>query len=203
VADQALALCRGECRSERHRRAGDGAVAEALALHLLVGKPIHEAGQRVGGDIDQLEAAREVGVGVGANQASVFVAGVLAEASAALAAVALDPLVQVATEGDRGPLLQLAAIAVGLALALDPLRLGVGAGVALSLLAGVAVDAGVADGPPRAVDALEDTGRLGLDEPPLVAAALLGRRGRRILGNAHEIPPREPWGGSFWRRRPV
>ncbi|HEV7771004.1 MAG TPA: hypothetical protein VGO66_10185 [Solirubrobacterales bacterium] len=72
------------------------------------------------------------------DQAAVFVAGVLAEAAAALAAIALDPLVQVAAEGDRAALLQLAAIAVGLALALDPLRLCVGAGVALSLPAGAA-----------------------------------------------------------------
>ena len=80
--------------------------------------------------------AGEVAVGVGADQAPVFVAGVLAEAAAALAAVALDPFIEVAEEGDRVSLLQLAAVAVGLALALDPPRLLVGAGVALSLPAG-------------------------------------------------------------------
>lgn len=58
--------------------------------------------------------------------------------------------------------------------------------MALSLPRAAAVDAGVADRAPVAVDPLEDAGGLGLDEPPLVAAALIGRRGRRILGNAHE-----------------
>ncbi len=163
----------------------------------------HEAGEGVGGDVDQLEAGREVAVGVGADQAAVFLAGRLAEAPAALAAVAADPLVQIAAEGDRAALLQLAAVAVGLALALEPLRLLVGAGIALSLPRAAAVDAGVADRLPLAVHALEDAGRLGLDEPPLVAAALLGRWGRRILGNAHEIPPREPGGGPCERCRPV
>lgn len=69
----------------------------------------------------------------GADQAPVFLAGGLTEAPAALAAVATDPLIQVAAERDRAALLQLAAVAVGLALALDPLRLLVGAGVALWL----------------------------------------------------------------------
>jgi hypothetical protein len=186
VADQALALRRRQRRPQRDRGVGDRAVAESLALGLLVGQPVHEAGQRVGGDVDQLEAGGEVAVGIGADQAAVFLAGGLAEAPAALATVALDPLVQVATEGDRAALLQLAAVAVGLALALDPLRLLVAAGVALSLPRAAAGDAGVADRPPLAVDPLEDAGRLGLDEPPLVAAARFGRRGRRILGTAHE-----------------
>ena len=101
VADQALALGGRQRRAQRASRVGDRAVAEALALLLLVGQPVHEAGQRVGGDVDQLEAGREVGMGVVADQAAVFVAGVLAEAAAALAAVALDPFVEVAQEGDR------------------------------------------------------------------------------------------------------
>jgi hypothetical protein len=129
------------------------------------------------------------------DQAAVFVAGVLAEATASLTAVALDPFVEVAQERDRRALLQLAAVAVGLALALDPPRLLVGASVALSLLSGAAEDAGVADRPALAVDALKDAGGLGLDEPPLVAAASNGLRGRRILGNAYELVPREPGAG--------
>jgi hypothetical protein len=145
VADQALALRGRQRRPQRDRGVGDRAVTEAFALRLLVGQPVHEAGQRVGGDVDQLEAGREVAVGVGADQASVFLAGGLAKAPAALAAVALDPLVQIAAKGDRAALLQLAAVAVGLALALDPLRRLVAAGVALSLLRAAAVDAGVAD----------------------------------------------------------
>lgn len=102
-------------------------------------------------------------MGVGADQPPVFVAGVLAEAAAALAAVALDPFVQIAEEGDCRALLQLAAVAIGLALALDPPRLLVGAGMALSLAPSGAKDADVANRPPRPVDALEDAGRLGLD----------------------------------------
>jgi hypothetical protein len=186
VADQALALRGRQRRPQRDRGVGDRAVAEGLALGLLVGQPVNEAGEGVGGDVDQLEAGREVAVGVGADQAAVFLASGLAEAPATLAAVALDPLAQVAAEGDRAALLQLAAVAVGLTLPLDPLRLLVGPGVALSLLRPAAVDAGVADRPPLAVDPLEDAGGLGLDEAPLVAAALIRRRGRRILETAHE-----------------
>lgn len=127
VADQALALRSRQCRPQRNRGVGDRAVSENLALRLLVGQPVNEAGKGVGGDVDQLEAGGEVAVGVGADQAPVFLAGELAEAPAALAAVAPDPLVQVAAEGDRASLLQLAAVAVGLTLALDPLRLLIGA----------------------------------------------------------------------------
>jgi hypothetical protein len=128
-----------------------------------------------------------VAVGIGADQAAVFLAGALAEAASALAAIALDPFIDVAEEADGRGLLQFAAVAVGLALALDPLRLLVGAGVALSLPPGTAEDADVADRPPRAVHALEDARHLRLLEPPLVAAAWIGRVGRRILGNAHEL----------------
>ena len=186
VADQALALGGSQRRAQRHRGVGDGAVAEALALRLLVGQPVHEPGQRVGRDVDQLEAGREVGMGEGADQAAVFVAGVLTEAAAALAAVALDPLVQITAEGDRRALLQLAAVAVGLALALDPLGLLVAAGVALSLSPAGAEDADVADRPALAVDALEDARRLRLSQPPIIAAAWTALAGRRTLGNAHE-----------------
>jgi hypothetical protein len=56
-----------------------------------------------------------------------------------------------AEEADRRALLQLAAVAIGLALALDPLRLLVGAGVTLSLSPGTAEDADVANGPARPV----------------------------------------------------
>lgn len=62
VADQALAPRRRQRRSQWDRGVGDRAVAEALALGLLVGQPVHEAGQGVGGDVDQLEAGREVAV---------------------------------------------------------------------------------------------------------------------------------------------
>lgn len=44
----------------------------------------------------------------GADQAAVFLAGVLAKAAATLAAVALNPFVEVAQEGDRRAPLQLA-----------------------------------------------------------------------------------------------
>lgn len=123
VADQALALGRRQRRPQRDRALAIRAVAETLALGLLVSQPVNEAGEGVGGDVDQLEAGREIAVGAGADQAPVFLAVCLAEAPTALAAVALDPLVQIATEGDRTALLQLPAVAVGLALALDPLRL--------------------------------------------------------------------------------
>jgi hypothetical protein len=186
VADQALALGGRECGAERDHGVGDGAVAEALTLLLLVGEPVHEAGQRIGAHVDQLQLAREVAVRVGADQAAVFLTGALAESAPALTAVALDPFIDVVEETDRRALLQLAAVAVCLALALDPLRLLVGAGVALSLSPGAAEDADVADRPPGTVHALEDAGGLGLAEPPLVAAAWIGRSGRRILGNAHE-----------------
>ena len=69
-----------------------------------------------------------------------------------------------------GRRLELAAIAVGLALALDPARRVVGAGVSLALLAGDSKDGDVADRGAVAVDSLEDAGRLGLAESPLVAA---------------------------------
>ena len=49
-----------------------------------------------------------------------------------------------------------------------------------------AEDADVADRLALAVHALEDARRLGLAEPPLIAAAWIGHRGRRILRNAHE-----------------
>ena len=162
VADQALALGGRQGGAQRDHGVGDRAVAEALALLRLVGEPVHEASQRVGAHVGQLQLAREVAVGVGADQAAVFVAGVLAEAAPALAAVALDPFIEVAEEADRRALLQLAAVAVGLALALDPLRLVVGAGVALSLPPGAAEDGDVADRLALPVYALEDAGRLGL-----------------------------------------
>lgn len=117
VADQALALGGRECCAERDHGVGDGAVAEALAL-LLLGQPVHEAGQRVGAHVGQLQLAQEVTVGVGADQAAVFLAGALAEAAPSLAAVALDPFIDVAEEADRRGLLQLTAVAVSLALAL-------------------------------------------------------------------------------------
>src|ERR1700679_1607907 len=161
------------------------------------------ARQRVSAHVGELQLAREVAVRVGGDRPPVFVAGVLAEAAAALSAVALDPFVEIAQEGDRRALLQLATVAVGFALALEPPRRLIGAGVALSLLARAAEDADVADRLPLAVYALEDAGGLGLDEPPLVAAAWNGRRGRRILRNAHELTPREPGGGPLSRRRPV
>jgi len=186
VADQALALGARQGGAQRDHGVGDRAVAEALALLLLGGEPVHVAGQGVGAHVDQLQLAREVAVGVGADQATVFLAGALAEAAPALAAVALDPFIEVAQEADRRALLKLAAVAVGLALALEPLRLLEGAGVALSLPPGAAEDGDVADRPALAINALEDAGRLGLAEPPLVAAAGIGRVGRRILGNAHE-----------------
>lgn len=91
MADQALALGGRQRRPQGHRGVGDGSVAEALALCLLVGQPVHEAGERVGEDVDQPEARWEVGVCVGSEQPPVFVAGVLAEAAAALASIALDP----------------------------------------------------------------------------------------------------------------
>lgn len=175
VADQPLALGGRQRCTQRDHGVGDRAVAEALALILLVGQPVHEAGQRVGAHVNQLQLPREVAVRVGADQAAVFLAGVLAETSPSLAAVALDPFIDVAEEADRRALLTLAAVAVGLALALDPLRLLVGASVALSLPAGAAENGDVADGPALAVNALEDAGRLGLPEPPLVAAAWIGR----------------------------
>lgn len=82
VADQDLALRGGQRRPQRDRGVGDRPVAERLALGLLVGQPVNEAGEGVGGDVDQLEAGREVGMGVGPNQAPVFLAGGLAEAPA-------------------------------------------------------------------------------------------------------------------------
>ena len=195
VADQALAFGGRQGGAQRDHGVGDGAVAEALALLLLVCEPVHEAGQRVGAQVDQLQLALEVAVRVGVDQTAVFLAGALAEAAPSLAAIALDPFIDVAKEADRRALLELTAVAVCFALALDSPRLLVGAGVALSLPARAAEDADVADRPPCAVHALEDAGRLGLSEPPLVAAAWIGNRDRRILGSAHELLPREPGAG--------
>jgi hypothetical protein len=122
VADQALALRGGQGGTERIGDVGDRAVREATALLALVGEPVQEVGKVVGGQVDQLQPAGEVWTGVGGDQAAVFVAGVLAEAAPSLAAVALDPLIEKTQEGDRRALLQLAAVAVGLALTLDPSR---------------------------------------------------------------------------------
>ena len=80
VADQALTLRGRQRRPQRNRGIGDRTVAQALTLGLLVGQPVNEAGEGVGGDVAQLEAGREVAVGVGADQAAVFLAGRLAEA---------------------------------------------------------------------------------------------------------------------------
>jgi hypothetical protein len=186
VADQALSLRRGQRGAQRRRDIGDRSVAEAPALLLLVGEPVQEPREVEGGELGQLQLAREVGMGVGGDQAAVFVAGVLPEATTALAAVALNPLVQIAEEGDRRALLQLAAVAIGLALALDPPRFPIGAGVALSLAPRATEDADVADRLALAIHALEDARRLRLPQPPLVAATWDGLGGRRILGNAHE-----------------
>jgi hypothetical protein len=186
VADQALALGGRQGGAQRDHGVGDGAVAKALALLLLVGQPVHKAGQRIGAHVGQLQLAREVAVRVGADQAAVFFAGAFAEAAPSLAAVALDPFIDVTEEADRRALLQLAAVPVGFALALDPPRRLIGAGTALALPAGAAEDADVADHVALSAEPLEDARGLGLDEPPLVTAAWTGRRSRRILGNAHE-----------------
>jgi hypothetical protein len=186
VADQTLSLRRGQCGAQRHHGVGDRSVTEAPALLLFVGQPVEESREPEGGQLGQLQLAREVRMGVRPDQPPVFVTGVLAEATAALAAVALDPLVEVAQEGDRHALLQLTTIAVGFALALDPSRPLVGAGVALSLAPRATEDADVADRPVLAIHALEDAWRLRLPQPPLVAATWNGLGGRRILGNAHE-----------------
>jgi hypothetical protein len=61
VADQALALGGRQGGAERDHGVGDRAVAEALALLLLVGEPVHEAGQRVGAHVGQLQLARKWG----------------------------------------------------------------------------------------------------------------------------------------------
>src|ERR1044072_3847663 len=195
VTDQALALGGRGGGAQRDHSVGDGAVAEALALLCLVCEPVHVAGQRVGAHVDQLQLAREVAGSVGADQAAVFLAGALAEAAPSLAAVALNPFIDVTQEADGRALLKLATVAVGLALALDSLRLLLGAGVAPFLPPGAAENAYVTDGPAFAVHTLEDAGRLSLPEPPLVAAAWISLRGRRILGNAHELVPREPGAG--------
>ncbi|HVO53119.1 MAG TPA: hypothetical protein VMT37_01770 [Solirubrobacterales bacterium] len=118
MPDQALAVGGRQRRPQRDHDVGDGRVAEAFALLVLVGQPVHEAGELEGGDVDQLQLGREVGRGVAGDQPPVFVAGVLAEAAAALTAIALDPFIEERQEGDRRRLLQLAAVAVGLALAL-------------------------------------------------------------------------------------
>ena len=107
-----------------------------LPCSLVVGEPVHEAGELESGHVDQLQLGREVRVGVLGDQPPVFVAGVLAEAATALAAIALDPFIEEAQEAGRRRLLELAAVTVGFALALDPPRRLVGAGVALALLAG-------------------------------------------------------------------
>jgi hypothetical protein len=90
VADQALALGGRQRGAEWDDDVGDRRVAEALALLLLVGEPVDEPGEPVGGYVDQLEPAGEVAAGVVGDQAAVLVASVLAEAPATLAAVALD-----------------------------------------------------------------------------------------------------------------
>jgi len=110
VADQALALGSRQSRAQRDHGVGDGAVAEALALLLLVSEPVHKAGQRVGAHVGQLQLAEEVAVGVGADQAAVFLAGALAEAAPPLTAVALDPFIDVAEEADGRALLQLSRL---------------------------------------------------------------------------------------------
>ena len=195
VADQALALCGRQGGAERDDDVGDRRVAEALALLVGIGEPVHEPGEPVGRHVDQLEPAGEVAARVVGDQPSVLVACVLPEAASTLSAVALDPLVEVAQERDRRPLLQLAAVAIGLALALDPARLVIRAGVALSLLARDAEDDHVADHLAVAADPFEDAGRLGLAEPSTVAAAwtLLGCR--RTIHRAHELSPRGPGAG--------
>ena len=80
VADQALALGGRQRGAQRDHGVGDGAVAEALALLLLVGEPVHEAGEGVGAHVGQLQLAGEVAVGIGADQAAIFLAGALAGA---------------------------------------------------------------------------------------------------------------------------
>jgi len=67
VADQALALGGRQGGAQWDHGVGDGAVAEALALLLLVGEPVREAGERVGAHVGQPQLAREVAVGVGAD----------------------------------------------------------------------------------------------------------------------------------------
>ena len=191
MADQALARRGGERGAQRHHHVGDRRVGDPLALLVLVTEPVHEAGELVGGDVSQLQPLGEVAVGVAPDQPPVFVAGVLAEA-AALAAVALDPLVEVGQERDRRVRLQHAPVAVALAAPLDPPRLLVGAGAPLALLARHFDHGDVADGRALAVDPPVHARGLGLSQPPLVATASISRRGRRILGNAYEHSPREP-----------
>src|SRR5207237_5394838 len=128
------------------------------------------SGELVGGYVDQLQLGREVRMGVAADQPPVFVAGVLAEAATALPAIALHPLIEEGQEGDRARLLEPPAVAVGFALALDPARRVEGAGASLPLLAGDFDDGDVTDDVALAIHALVDARRLGLDEPPLVAA---------------------------------
>jgi hypothetical protein len=102
-------------------------------------------------------------MGVVGDKPPVFVVRVLAEAATTLAAIALDPLIEKGAKGDRRRLLELATIAVGVTLALDPPRRTIGAGASLALLAGHFDHGDVADDVAFAIDALVDAGRLGLD----------------------------------------
>jgi len=108
-------------------------------------------------------------MGVGRDQAPVLVARVIAEASAPLALVALDPFVEEPQEPDFALLAQLATVAVGLVPALDPPRLLVGAGATLPLPAGDFDHGDVADHLPVRIDPPVDPGGLGLPQPPPVA----------------------------------
>src|SRR5260221_8956016 len=197
VSDQALAVRGRKRRAQRDRDVGDGRIAEALALLVLVGQPVHEAGKLVRGHVDQLQLGGEVRAGVVVDPAPVFCAGVLAKAATTLAAIALDPLIEKSHEAGRRRLLELAAITVGFTPALDPTRRRIGAGASLALLAGYFDYGDVADRLAIGIDPPGDAGGLGLLEPPLVAAAPAVRTDSRILRNGHELSPREPGAGRF------
>src|SRR5437868_2400114 len=124
----------------------------------------------------QRDRLREVLVGVALQEPPVLISSPLAEASTALAAVALNPLLEVGAQRDRRALLQLAAVAVGLALPLDPARLVERSGELLALATAGAVDHDVR--PTASVYAR----RLRSHELALVGACSVGGAHRRTLG---------------------
>jgi hypothetical protein len=101
-------------------------------------------------------------VGAVLELAAVLDSGALAEAVAAVALIALDPVGKIGAQGDLRTGLELAAEVVGLAGGLDRAGLGHRATRLLALLAGGAVDDDVGAG--LRAGLAEDPRRCGLDE---------------------------------------